>query len=61
MKQEQFKNTEKNFKTDAKKILEEMKPIVLDFFFCELSETENALLMRLTNGQTFKLTVQEDV
>ena len=61
MEQEQFKNAEKNFRTDAKKILEEMKLILLDFFVCDLSEAENALSMRLANAQTFKLTVQEDV
>ena len=59
--QEQFKNTENNFRTDAKNLLEEMKPILSDFFVCDLSEAENAISMRLANGQTFKLTVQEVV
>lgn len=49
------------FQNGCKKILEEMKLILLDFFVCDLSEAENALSMRLANGQTFKLTVQEDV
>ena len=55
MEQEQFKNTENNFRTDAKNLLEEMKPILSDFFVCDLSEAENAISMRLANGQTFKL------
>lgn len=59
MEQEPCKNAEKNFRTDAKNLLEEMKPILKDFFVCELSECENALLMRLTNGQTFKMTFEE--
>lgn len=61
MEQEQFKNAENNFRTDAKNLLEEMKPILSDFFVCDLSEAENALSMCLANGQTFKLTVQEVV
>lgn len=61
MEQKQFKNAEKNFRTDAKNLLEEIEPILSDFFVCDLSEAENVLSMRLANGQTFKLTVQEDV
>lgn len=61
MEQEQFKNAENNFRTDAKNLLEEMEPILSDFFVCDLSEAENAISMRLANGQTFKLTVQEVV
>lgn len=61
MEQEQFKNAENNFRTDAKYLLEEMEPILSDFFVCDLSEAENAISMRLANGQTFKLTVQEVV
>ena len=43
MEQEQFKNAENNFRTDAKILLEEMKPLLSDFFVCDLSEAENAI------------------
>lgn len=59
MEQEPCKNAEKTFRTNSKNLLEEMKPILQDFFICELSESGNALLIHLTNGQTFKMTFQE--
>ena len=59
MEQVQFKNAETNFRTDAKSLIEELQPILKDFFVCKLSESENALFMRFVNGQTFRLTVQE--
>lgn len=59
MEQVQFKNAETNFRTDVKSLVEELQPILKDFFVCKLSESENALLMRFANGQTFRLTVQE--
>ena len=59
MEQDRFENAEKNFRTDEKELLETMKPILSDFFVCELSETENALMMRLANGQVFSLTLKE--
>ena len=59
MEQDRFENAEKNFRTDEKELLETKKPILSDFFVCELSETENTLLMRLANGQVFSLTLKE--
>ena len=45
MEQVQFKNAETNFRTDAKSLIEELQPILKDFFVCKLSESENALFM----------------
>ena len=59
MEQDRFENAEKNFRTDEKELLETMKPILSDFFICELSETKYTLLMRLANGQVFSLTLKE--
>lgn len=59
MEQEPFKNAVGNFKTNAKNLLEELKPILADFFVCELTETENTLFMRLENGQAFSLILEE--
>ena len=59
MKQEPCKNAEKNFKTNAKNLLEELQPILTDFFVCELTETENTLFIRLENGQVFSLILKE--
>ena len=59
MEQVQFKNAEKNFRTDAKSLVEELQPILKDFFVCDLSESKETLFIRFANGQTFRLTVQE--
>ncbi len=61
MEQEQIKNAEKNFRTDAESLFKEIKAILADFFVCDLTERDNVLLMRLENGQTFQLTVREAV
>lgn len=59
MEQEQFENTENNFRMDAKCLLEEIQPLLTDFCVCEWDKTENALFVRLINGKTFKLTLRE--
>lgn len=59
MEQVQFKNAEKNFRTDAKSLVEELQPILKDFFVCDLSKSKETLFIRFANGQTFRLTVQE--
>ncbi len=59
MEQEWNKNAETNFHTDEKSLLEEMKLIITDFFVCDFIEEENALIMRLANGQKFKFTLKE--
>ena len=47
------------FQDGCEKSFRRNETVLKDFFVCELSECENVLLMRLTNGQTFKMTFEE--
>ncbi len=58
MEQKQCENT-RNFRTDAKEFLEELKPLIEDYFVCELIKEENALKVCFENGQVIRLCAQE--
>ncbi len=55
----QNKNTEKNYKTDEKSLMQEIKTMLDDYFVCSLSDDENDTIISLENGQKFSLHIKE--
>lgn len=46
-------------KTDAKGILLDIKYIIKEYYIGNFSETEDTLVIQLTNGQAFEVCVRE--
>lgn len=44
---------------DEKCLLEELKLAIADYFDCEIADEDGTTLMRLANGQRFKLSLAE--
>ena len=55
----QNENSENNYKTDEKSLMQEIKTMLDDYFFCSLSDEENKTMISLENGQRFSLQVKE--
>ena len=48
-------------KTDAKGILSDIKYLIKEYYIGNFSETADALVIQLTNGQAFEICVREIV
>ena len=55
----QNKNTEKNYKTDEKSLMQEIRAMLDDYFVCSLSDGKNGTIISLDNGQKFSLHIKE--
>ena len=55
----QNENTEKDYKTDEKSLMQEIKAMLDDYFVCSLSDGENETIISLENGQIFSLHIKE--
>lgn len=55
----QNENTEKDYKTDEKSLMQEIKTMLDDYFICSISGEENRTVISLENGQRFSLQVKE--
>lgn len=55
----QIKITEKNYKTDEKSLMHEIKAMLDDYFICSLSDGETSTIISLVNGQKFSLHIKE--
>ena len=55
----QNENSENNYKTDEKSLMQEIKTMFDDYFVCSLSDEENRTMISLENGQRFSLQVKE--
>ena len=55
----QNENSENNYKTDEKSLMQEIKTMLNDYFVCSLSDEENRTMISLENGQRFSLQVKE--
>ena len=55
----QNENTEKDYKTDEKSLMQEIKTMLDDYFICSISGEENRTVISLENGQRFSLQVRE--
>ena len=55
----QNENSENNYKTDEKSLMQEIKTMLYDYFVCSLSDEENNTVISLENGQRFSLQVKE--
>ena len=55
----QNENTEKDYKTDEKSLMQEIKTMLDDYFICSISGEENNTVISLENGQRFSLQVKE--
>lgn len=55
----QNENSENNYKTDEKSLMQEIKTMLDDYFVCSLSGEENSTVISLENGQRFNLQVKE--
>ena len=55
----QNENSENNYKTDEKSLMQEIKTMLDDYFVCSLSDEENKTMISLENGQRFSLQVKE--
>ena len=58
MEQKQNKNSQTEYGTNAAELMQEMKAILSDFFICDMTQSDETLLLRLPNGQTFGLQMQ---
>ncbi len=45
--------------TDERQLLTEIEPILKDFFVADFNVTADGLIMKLGNGQKFKLSITE--
>lgn len=52
-------NTGKNYKTDEKSLMQEIKTMLDDYFVCSISGEENSPVISRENGQRFSLQVKE--
>ena len=59
MTEVQNKTTEKNYKTDEKSLMQEIKAMLEDYFVCYISDGENDTIISLENGQKFRLHIKE--
>ena len=59
MTEVQNKTTEKNYKTDEKSLMKEIKTMLNDYFICSLSDGKNSTIISLENGQKFSLHIKE--
>lgn len=59
MAETQIKIPEKNYKTDEKSLMQEIKAMLDDYFVCSLSNGENDTIISLENGQIFSLHIKE--
>ena len=59
MAETQIKIPEKNYKTDEKSLMQEIKAMLADYFVCSLSDGENDTIISLENGQIFSLHIKE--
>lgn len=50
---------EKNYSTNEKELLQEIKAMLNDYFVCSLSEDNEDIIMSLENGQQFKLHISK--
>ncbi len=55
----QNENSENNYKTDEKSLMQEIKTMLDDYFICSISGKENNTVISLENGQRFSLQVKE--
>ena len=55
----QNENSENNYKTDEKSLMQEIKTMLDDYFICSISGEENRTVISLENGQRFSLQVKE--
>ena len=55
----QNENSENNYKTDEKSLMQEIKTMLDDYFVCSLSDEENRTMISLENGQKFSLHIRE--
>ena len=55
----QNEDTEKDYKTDEKSLMQEIKTMLDDYFICSISGEENRTVISLENGQRFSLQVKE--
>ena len=59
MAETQIKIPEKNYKTDEKSLMQEIKAMLDDCFICSLSDSKNGTIVSLENGQKFSLHIRE--
>ena len=59
MAEAQNKITEKNYKTDEKSLMQEIKAMLDDYFVCSLSDDESSTIISLENRQKFRLHIKE--
>ena len=53
-------NKNLTYHTDEKCLLEELKLAIADYFDCEIANEDGSVIMRLANGQRFKLSLSEN-
>lgn len=59
MKRGNLSMQEKNYSTNEKELLQEIKAMLNDYFVCSLSEDNKDIIMSLENGQKFKLHISK--
>lgn len=53
------KELEVEGKIDCQSLLQEVEPLIKDYFIGDFKLTEEGLLLKFLNGQTFLLTISE--
>ena len=59
MKRGNLSMQEKNYSTNEKELLQEIKAMLNDYFVCSILEDNEDIIMSLENGQQFKLHISK--
>ncbi len=54
------KELEREGKIDCPALLQEIEPLIKDYFICDINLSERGIELKFLNGQTFLLTVSEE-
>lgn len=54
-----YEEAKKEARFSARDLVQELTPLLQEYFFVEFSQEENTLLLVFPNGQKFALTVNE--
>ncbi len=54
------KELEEEGKINCQSLLQEIEPLIKDYFICDICLTSEGLKLKFLNGQTFLLTVSEE-
>ena len=55
-----YKRELSNEQIESKQLLQEIEPLIKEYFICDVALTKEGLQLNFSNGQSFVLTVKEN-